>query len=78
MTPFPESTTTFEKMFGKGTFALNLVNSDLLDFAKVKKWFRQPDEVIGKDVPHPTNDDGEKLPHGAELDFERIPIRYLS
>ena len=81
MTPFPTviSTTTgedpFTQMFGSGTFVKNLSNSELLDRAKLNIWFRQQDGVAFKEVPYPENDDGQKLPHGAILDFTRVPIR---
>ena len=67
----------FEQMFGSGTFKMpSFSKPDLLDRVKLKKWFRQGDEVLFKDVPYPVNDDGEKLPYGAVLDFKRVPIRY--
>ena len=64
----------FEEMFGRDTFKMP-PKSDLLDRAKVKVWFRQQHSVVLKDVDYPTNDANEKLPHGAKLDLENIPIR---
>ena len=78
MTPFPETSTTvtdpFEEMFGKGVFTMG--SSDLLECARMNKWFRQGDVNKLRDVPYPTNADGHELPHGSVLNFNKTPIRY--
>ena len=77
MKPFPTTDgEPFKALFGEGTFTVtSLSKAELIDRVKVKKWFRTGDEVLYKDVPFPKNQDGEKLPHGAVLDFDQIPIR---
>ena len=66
-------------MFGPGMFVLapDMSHSGLLERAQMKNWFRidgsENDPL--RDVPHPTDDNGNKLPHGAVLDFAAVPIR---
>ena len=88
LTPFPESATTstttttttdpFERMFGANTFTQTPMSStDLLQHARMEKWFRRGDDNRVVDVPYPTKG-GKKLPHGALLDFNKVPVRYLA
>lgn len=47
--------------------------AELLERARMKKWFRKGN-TLTKDVPFPKNLDGEALPHGAVLNFDKKPI----
>ena len=61
----------FKEMFG--CFA-EMPSCDLLEGAQMTKWFRDNKDCT-LDVPYPENDDGQQLPHGALLDFNKVPIR---
>ena len=59
-----------------GEFNLAMSSADLAKHAKMQTWFRQGRKASLKDVPHPTDSNGRKLPHGAKLDFVSVPIKF--
>ena len=67
----------FEKIFGAGTFQTTALSSvDLYAGSRLEKWFRKgKDNVLLHEVPYPRDVDGNKLPYGAILDFDKVPIR---
>ena len=78
LTPFPATIEDpFTHFFGDDTFELLMDPCELLDYAKLKKWFREGTEnQLMKNVPYPLDADKNPLPHGALLDFDNVPIKY--
>ena len=70
----PPSITTNNITTIVGTFVLPPMDgATLLQHAKMQKWFRKGKPNILADVPYPTDDNDNELPHGAHLDFDTIP-----
>ena len=76
LTPFPKTTDSFNSMFGDGIFELSLDVCEMKKCAEMRKWFREGTKnTLLLDVPYPTDQDGNPLPHGAVLNFHDVPIR---
>ena len=74
--PLPQA--DFKKKFGN-LFDLEMSPGELLQHAQLNKWFREGDENhLVKEVPYPTDVDGNRLPHGAVLDFAQVPVELQS
>ena len=73
LTPFRDGD-TFASLFGDAfSECKKLAPAELLERARMKKWFRKGNS-LAQDVPFPKNLDGEALPHGAVLNFDKKPI----
>ena len=68
---------SFGKIFGAGTFQVKALSSvQLYAGSRLHKWFRQGEKnVLVDKVPYPRDVDRNKLPYGAILDFDQVPIR---
>ena len=65
---------TFASLFGDAfSECQKLSPAELLERARMTKWFRKGNS-LAQDVPFPKNVDGEALPHGAVLNFDKKPI----